>query len=106
MKKWYKLIFFVPINDLEQVKSALFAAGAGVAGHYEQCCWQTLGQGQFCPTRGANPAIGAIGRLEKVQEYRVEMVCAGSHIKGAIAALKLAHPYEEPAFDVFELIHI
>lgn len=106
MKKHYKLIFFVPPSDLEQVKRALFAAGAGSLGNYEQCCWQTLGQGQFCAKLGASPTIGEVGKLEELEEYRVEMVCDDSHIKATIAALRLAHPYEEPAFDVFELIHI
>lgn len=106
MQRWYKLTFFAPINDVEQVKRALFSAGAGKLGHYEQCCWQTLGQGQFYPNAEAHPSIGEVGVLESVQEYRVEMLCEKAHIKAAIAALKLAHPYEEPAFDVIELTHI
>lgn len=106
MKKCYKLIFFVPVNDLEQVKQALFSAGAGKQGNYENCCWQTLGEGQFQAGVGAHPAIGQVGVLEKVPEYRVEMICESTHIKAAVAALKLAHPYEEPAFDVVELIDI
>lgn len=106
MQKRYKLVFFVSVNDLEQVKQALFSAGAGKLGHYEKCCWQTLGEGQFEAREGAHPAIGEVGVLEKVPEYRVEMICESAHIKAAIAALKLAHPYEEPAFDVIELIDI
>lgn len=102
----YKLIFFVPINDLEQVKQVLFEAGAGKLENYEKCCWQTLGEGQFQAGTGAHPAIGEVGVLEKVPEYRVEMICESAHIKAAVAALRLAHPYEEPAFDVIELIDI
>ncbi len=100
----YKLCFFVPENYLETVKTAVFEAGAGRLGHYDQCAWQTLGQGQFRPLPGSEPHIGEQGELEQVAEYRVEMVCSQSHIRAAIAALRLAHPYEEPAFDIIGLI--
>lgn len=83
------------------VKQAVFAAGAGRIGDYECCSWQVLGQGQFKPQPGAKPCIGELGRLEQLAEYRVEMVCADELINPAIAALKLAHPYEEPAFHAF-----
>lgn len=97
----YKLVFFVPDSHLEQVKTAIFAAGAGRIGNYDQCCWQVLGQGQFRPLAGANPFIGQQNQLESVAEYRVEMVCADEHISAAVSALRAAHPYEEPAFDVW-----
>ena len=100
----FKLSFFVPEEDLEAVKSALFAAGAGRQGDYQECCWQTLGTGQFRPTGNANPAIGSIGQLEKVREWRVEMICAPDNIQAAIAALLAAHPYEEVAYDLVKLI--
>jgi len=105
----YKLVFFVPESHLNEVKDAVFDAGAGKIGDYDQCCWQIKGQGQFRPLAGANPFIGQIaagadsGALERVDEYRVEMVCADSLIKKAISALREAHPYEEPAFDVWQL---
>ena len=100
----YKLGFYVPEAQLEQVKEALFAAGAGRIGNYDRCCWQTLGQGQFRPLEGSNPFIGEPGQLERVAEYRVEMVCEEAHIRAVIAALKEAHPYEEPAWDLVELV--
>ena len=100
----YKLGFYVPEAQLEQVKEALFAAGAGRIGNYDRCCWQTLGQGQFRPLEGSNPFIGEPGQLERVAEYRVEMVCEEAHIRAVIAALKDAHPYEEPAWDLVELV--
>lgn len=99
----YKLVFYVPISHLESVKEAIFAAGAGRIGNYEACCWQVLGQGQFRPTQGANPFIGREGDLSRVEEYKVELVCADEHIKAAVAALKQAHPYEEPAYEVWRL---
>ncbi|MEJ6654620.1 MAG: YqfO family protein [Pseudomonas sp.] len=102
----YKLCFFVPETHLEPVKQAVFEAGGGRIGDYEHCCWQVLGQGQFRPGSGANPFIGKAGELEKVAEYRVELVCADELIVGVLAALKQAHPYEEPAYDVWRLADI
>lgn len=96
----FKLCFFVPESHVEQVKSAVFAAGAGRIGDYEHCAWQVLGQGQFRPLAGSNPFIGQQGALETVLEYRVELVCDEAYIEAAVAALRQAHPYEEPAFDV------
>ncbi len=88
----YKLTVFVPNNALEQVKSALFAAGAGTIGNYEHCCWQVQGTGQFRPLAGSNPHIGAHDRLEKVDEWRVEMVVATANIAKVIEALKTGAP--------------
>jgi len=96
----FKLCLFVPESHLESVKTALFDAGAGRIGHYEHCAWQVLGQGQFRPLAGSQPFIGSKGALEPVAEYRVEMVCEDAAIEGVINALRQAHPYEEPAFDV------
>jgi len=94
----YQLCFYVPESHVEDVKQALFAAGAGRIGDYEYCSWQVLGQGQFRPLSGSQPFLGKEDRLETVPEYRVEMVCEGDRIKEAIAALRASHPYEEPAF--------
>jgi len=100
----YKLAFFVPLDHAESVKQAVFAAGAGKIGDYQECCWQTLGTGQFRPTDKANPFIGSDGVLEKVEELRVEMVCVDECIRQAVDALKQAHPYEEPAYEVWPLV--
>ena|SRR6187402_1682011 len=102
----YKLVFFVPESHLESVKSAVFAAGAGKIGNYDSCCWQVAGTGQFRPLAGSSPFIGATHQLEHVTEYRVEMVCDKIFIKSVVAALRKAHPYEEPAFDVWQLERI
>jgi len=111
----YKFCFFVPQEALESVKAACFAAGAGRIGDYDSCCWQVLGEGQFRPLAGSNPYIGSapveglsgdaseVGILEKVPEYRVEMVCEDGVIRAAVTAMKRAHPYEEPAYDVWQL---
>ena len=100
----YKLTVFIPDAALEQVKSALFAAGAGTIGNYEQCCWQVQGIGQFMPLVGSNPNIGMHDKLETVDEWRVEMVVATAYIKEVVEALKQAHPYETPAYDVIEVL--
>ena len=100
----YKLTVFIPEEALEKVKAALFAAGAGTIGNYEQCCWQVKGEGQFMPMAGSNPHLGSQNKLEKVAEWRVEMVVKTSMIAEVIKALKQAHPYETPAYDVLEVL--
>jgi hypothetical protein len=100
----YTLCFYVPGTALEQVKAAVFAAGAGRIGHYDHCCWQVAGQGQFRPLAGSKPAIGRQGETETVVEYRVELVCEARYIAAAVAAMKAAHPYEEPAWHVLEMV--
>lgn len=99
----YKLVFFVPEVELEQVKAKVFESGAGRIGDYSECCWQTLGQGQFRPSSDANPHIGQQGELVHVPEYKVELVCNDGLIAQAVQALKQAHPYEEPAYEVVKL---
>ncbi|KHJ52046.1 NGG1p interacting factor 3 protein, NIF3 [Vreelandella venusta] len=102
----YKLAFFVPADHVESVKRAVFDAGAGRIGDYEHVCFQTRGTGQFRPMEGAEPHIGQVGTLERVEEFKVELVCDDAHIQAAIAALKLAHPYEEVAYDVWQLANL
>ena len=99
----YKLCVYVPTPHLELVKRALFEAGAGRIGNYDSCCWQTLGTGQFRALQGSEPFIGQLGRVEQVEEYRIEMVCEQSVIKAVVDALRTSHPYEEPAFDLIKL---
>ncbi len=99
----YKLVFFVPETECEKVKSAVLSTGAGKIGHYDQCSWQVLGEGQFRPLQGSSPSIGVHGEKELVREYRVELVCEDRLIADAVAALKRTHPYEEPAYDVTKL---
>ena len=102
----YKLTVFIPEEALEKVKAALFAAGAGTICNYEQCCWQVKGEGQFMPMAGSNPHLGSQDKLEKVAEWRVEMMVKTSMIAEVIEALKQAHPYETPAYDVLEVLDL
>ena len=99
----FKLCFFVPDSHLDTVKDALFSAGAGRIGAYDHCCWQVLGQGQFRPLPGSDPHIGSTGALEHVEEWKVELVVEAYRIHAAVAALKAAHPYEAPAYEVYRL---
>ena len=101
--KHYKLCCYVPEQALEKVKQVLFDAGAGKIGDYDHCCWQTLGQGQFRPLLGSSPFIGKVNEVEFVAEYKIEMIVEGAALKAAVMALKLAHPYETPAYDIWPL---
>lgn len=99
----YMIAFYVPETHLEPVKNAIFQAGAGRIGNYSHCAWQIEGVGQFMPLAGSNAFIGAIDTVEKAPEYKVEAICDDAHIKEVVAALKLAHPYETPAYQVWQL---
>lgn len=99
----YKLCFYVPDSHVDVVKQAVFAAGAGRVGAYDNCCWQVLGQGQFRPLAGSQPYMGQQGRLEQVAEWKVDLVVGDEFIHAAVKALRLSHPYETPAFEVWRL---
>ena len=85
------------------MKEALFAAGAGRYRLYDHCCWQVLGEGQFRPLVGSSPFLGKTGEVERVSEYRVEMLCEEKDCVVVTKALRSVHPYEEPAFDFVRL---
>ena len=99
----FKLCFYVPTTHLHVVKEAIFKAGAGRVGHYSHCSWEVLGEGQFMPLMGSQAFLGTMNHLEKVAEYKVETVCTSSCVHEVIAALKSAHPYETPAYDVLKI---
>lgn len=99
-----KLVVFVPREALDTVREALFAAGAGRIGDYEHCSWYTEGTGTFLGGEGTTPNVGQAGREERVAELRLETPYPADRHDDVIAALRRAHPYEEPAFDVYELV--
>lgn len=99
-----KLVVFVPESALEPVRDALFEAGAGRIGEYERCSWYTAGTGTYLGGEDADPSIGERGREERVPELRLETVFPAERQREVVAALRAAHPYEEPAFDVYELV--
>ena len=96
------LVFYSPVDSTKDVLAAVFAAGAGAIGDYTECAWLVEGTGQFRPGAGANPAIGAVGDLERLPEHRVEVTFPKRLRQRVVAALRAAHPYEEPAFHVIE----
>jgi hypothetical protein len=95
---------FVPRESLDTVRDALFAAGAGKIGDYERCSWYAAGTGTFKGGPGTSPTLGESGREERVSELRLETVFPEERQEDVIAALRAAHPYEEPAFDVYALL--
>jgi hypothetical protein len=95
---------FVPREALDAVRTALFEAGAGRIGDYEHCSWYTQGTGTFFGGEGTNPSLGEAGREQRVAELRLETVFPEEKQEDVIAALRRAHPYEEPAFDVYALL--
>jgi structural hemagglutinin/hemolysin toxin protein RtxA len=99
----YKICFYVPVSHAEEVKNAMFEKGAGKIGDYGCCAWQVLGEGQFMPLENSHAFIGEEGRLEKLPEYKIEMVCDKNYLQDVIAALKQSHPYEEPAYQVWSI---
>ena len=99
-----KLVVFLPEAALDTVRDALFAAGAGRIGDYERCSWYTAGTGTFMGGEATAPTIGERGREERVPELRLETVFPAERQGDVVAALRRAHPYEEPAYDVYELV--
>ena len=104
MSRRRKLVVFVPPEALEAVREALFAAGAGRIGAYERCSFYTEGTGTFRGGEGTSPAVGRPGVEERVPELRLETIYPEERHDEVVAALRLAHPYEEPAFDVYPLL--
>jgi dinuclear metal center YbgI/SA1388 family protein len=100
LDKW---VIFVPPENADALRAAIFAAGAGQIGDYSHCGWSVTGTGQFLPEDGATPAIGSVGAVERVVEDRIEVVASIRVRHQVLAAMRAAHPYEEPAFDVVAL---
>ena len=99
----YLLVVYVPEESLENVKSVVFAAGGGKIGNYSHCSWQVKGNGQFRPEAGSSPFLGETNKLEKIDEYRLELVCPDRDIKKIVQAMLEAHPYETPAYHLVKV---
>ena len=98
-----KIVTFVPKANLAAVQRAVWSAGAGIIGEYANCSFVTEGTGSFEGSAAANPAVGERGKLEEVAEARLEVVCPERLVPEALRRLREAHPYEEPAYDVYPL---
>lgn len=101
-----KIVVFTPLQSLEAVQSAMWQAGAGQIGLYDQASFRTLGHGTFRPLAGANPHVGALGQREDVDEWRLEVIVPDPQSDAVVAAMKAAHPYEEVAYDVIPLRNV
>jgi len=101
LDKW---VIYVPRENSEAVQAAVFEAGAGNIGDYSHCSWSVSGTGQFLPHDGATPAVGSVGTVERVAEDRFEVVAPVRARAAVLAAMRVAHPYEEPAFDIFAMV--
>jgi hypothetical protein len=99
-----KLVVFVPREALDPLREALFAAGAGHTGNYERCSWYTEGTGTFLGGEGTSPNVGRAGREERVAELRLETIFPAELQDAVVAALREAHPYEEPAFEIYDVV--
>jgi len=99
-----KLVWFVPADALDATRDAVFDSGAGRIGEYERCSWYTAGTGTFLGAEGTSPAVGESETEEHVPELRVETVVPAEALDDVITALRRAHPYEEPAYDVYPLL--
>jgi dinuclear metal center YbgI/SA1388 family protein len=98
-----KIVVFVPDKDLANVQGAMFAEGAGRIGQYDECSFRLAGTGTFFGTESTNPTVGEKGRREDVSEWRLEVVCPEPRVDAVLRALRRAHSYEEPAYDVYPL---
>lgn len=98
-----KIVVFVPESHADAVREVIGKAGAGKIGNYTFCSFSSKGIGRFKPEEGANPVIGGVGKLESVQEERIEVVCDRNFLEDIIAAIKKVHPYEEVALDIYPL---
>src|SRR5204863_6758821 len=103
MSKRYKLVVYVPETHADAVREAMGGAGAGRIGNYTHCTFTIRGTGRFRPEAGAKPAIGEVGKLEAVAEERIETVCGADVLRAVLDAIRRAHPYEEPATDVYPI---
>jgi hypothetical protein len=101
--KQYKIVVYVPESHADAVRTALGDAGAGRIGNYSHCTFSVKGTGRFKPEEGADPAIGKVGKLEAVSEERIETVCREDCLTAVLKAIRAAHPYEEPAVDVYPI---
>lgn len=100
-----KIEIFVPEGHVEAVREALAAAGAGVIGDYDHCVSITPVTGCWRPLEGARPFEGEVGEVSCAREYKVEVNCPAERVNAALAAVRAAHPYEEPVINVLPLLN-
>jgi hypothetical protein len=104
MSSFVKIVITSPVKNADDVRAALAEAGAGQSGNYTHCSFSTPGKGRFMPVAGAHPHVGEVGRLEVVDEERIEVLCERNRARGALEAAIAVHPYEEPAYEVYPVL--
>lgn len=104
MTNLFTIVVFVPLTHADIVRKSMGNAGAGLWGNYSQTSFSSKGIGRFLPLEGAKPAIGQVGKLEEVEEERIEMVCSKENMKKVVDEIKRAHPYEEVAYYIYPLL--
>lgn len=102
---YVKIVVFTPLSHAKAVREALAKAGAGKIGNYDSCSFSIFGTGRFMPLKGAKPFIGKEGEVEEVDEERIEVICPAEKLEDVLAAVKMVHPYEEPAIDFYPLLN-
>lgn len=100
----YKVVVYVPIANADELRRAIGDSGGGKVGNYSRCSFSSRGTGRFTPEYGSSPTVGEIGKEEEVGEERIEFACEESLLKSVLAAIRKAHPYEEPAIDAWPLV--
>ena len=103
--KRVKIVVFTPLSHCDQVREVLSKAGAGHIGNYDSCSFSSKGTGRFQPLKGSNPYLGSEGKMEEVEEERIEVICPSGLLKEVLWALRKAHPYEHPAIDIYPLLN-
>jgi hypothetical protein len=99
----YHVVVYVPLSHANAVREAVAKAGAGKIGNYEACSFSERGVGRFRPIKGAQPMVGSVGRLEEVEEERIEFMVEEQRLGGVVTAARNAHPYEEPAIHLWKM---
>jgi hypothetical protein len=104
--EFVKIAVFSPVSHAKKVRDALSDAGAGHIGKYDCCSFSARGIGRFRPLKGSKPFIGKPGKIEEVEEEKIEVICPIKILEKVLKAVKKVHPYEEPAIDVYPLVNL
>ncbi len=105
MKKLVKIAIFGPISHSDAIRKAFAESGAGNIGNYDSCSFSVRGIGRFRGSAGTKPFIGKSGKIEEVEEERIETICEEKKLQKVLEAVKKIHPYEEPAIDIYPLLN-
>lgn len=100
-----KIVVYVPVSHADLVRKAIAESEAGRIGNYDSCSFSSRGIGRFRPLEGSEPYVGEAGKVEEVEEERIEFICEEAHLEPTLKEIMRVHPYEEPAMDIFPLLN-